>query len=120
LDVNSMISGFYVNSRDAVAGWKAASLSTMNMVRFNGVNGLQHSLTTAVEFASEAEDGGRDALGSLLRVCSREAHHLREWDTTRRPSEFAQQVLFRAVTFGETSLADRAARRLGELAEPYI
>src|SRR5262249_27119951 len=91
-----------------------------DVVRADGVHGLEHSLVTAVEFTSGAEDGVRDALSSLLRVFQREAHQLREWDAAHRPGELAQQVLFRAATLGETSLVERARGRLGALAEPYL
>jgi hypothetical protein len=87
-------------------------------VRTAGVHGLEHSLTAAWEFATVGEDGVRDALGTLLRVFRREAHHLRGWDAVQRPGEFAQQVQFRAMTFEELSLAEKAEDRLRARAQP--
>ena len=69
----------------------------------------------------------REATTASASVCSRgcrlfrrEAHHLREWDAENDPSWFAQQVMFRAVSLGETSLAARAEQRLRELARPAL
>ena len=55
-----------------------------------------------------------------MGLVRREAHHLREWDPQRQPNAFAQQVLFRAVTFGMASLAETAEHRLGQLARPCL
>jgi len=89
-------------------------------VRADGVDGLQQSLATARAFALETEDGVRESLSSMLRVFQRESHHLRESDPERQPNALAQQVLFRAVTLGETFLATRAERRLIKLARPCL
>ena len=56
----------------------------------------------------------------MLRLVQRESHHLREWDPQRQPNAFAQQVLFRAVTFGEASLAETAEHRLSRTGEPCL
>jgi len=95
-------------------------ISLEGSVRADGVDGLQQSLATAREFASETEDGVRESLSSMFRIFRRESHHLREWDPEREPNVFAQQVLFRAVTLGETALAEKAERRLTELAQPCL
>ena len=92
-----------------------------DFVRSDGIDGLEQCLTVAQEFASQY--GGRRStkpLASMLRLVQREAHHLREWDPERQPNAFAQQVLFRAVTFGETSLAEKAEHRLAQLARPCL
>ena len=68
--------------------------------RSDGVDGLQQCLMTALEFASDTDDGVRDQLLSMLRLFQRESHHLREWDRAGQPNAFAQQVLFRAMTWG--------------------
>ena len=88
--------------------------------RADGVDGLQQTLTTALDFLVGGEDEPAEALHAMLRVFRREAHHLREWDPGQQPNDLAQQVLFRAVTLGETALAARAERRLGELGRPAL
>ena len=74
----------------------------------------------ALEFAPETQYPARDALASLLRCLSRDAHHLRDWDLPHQPGCFAQQLLFRATTLGQRKLADRAEHRLETLARPYL
>ena len=88
--------------------------------RADGVDGLQQTLMTALDFLAGEEDEPAEALHAMLRVFRRESHHLREWDPGRQPNYLAQQVLFRAETLGETVLAARAERRLGELARPAL
>ncbi len=90
------------------------------IVRVEGPDGLHFALTTALDFASESHDGGKSYLSSMLRVFQRECHRLREWNHELEPSRFAQQVLFRALTLGETRLAEIAERRLTELACPAV
>ena len=90
------------------------------IVRSEGPDGLQQTLATALNFASESHDGARPYLRSMLRVFQRECHHLREWNHSLEPNRFAQQFLFRAVTLGETRLAENAERRLTDLAHPAL
>jgi len=85
-----------------------------------GVDLVQQALITALEFASEAREGARDALASLLRCLAREAHHLRGWHREHQPGLLAQQLLFRATTLGQGELADRAEHRFETLARPYL
>ncbi len=86
----------------------------------DGVDVLQQTLLTALDFLPGKQDGAADALTGMLRVFRRESHRLREWDPVRQPNSFAQQVLFRAGALGETALAARAEARLGELARPAL
>jgi hypothetical protein len=88
--------------------------------RREGCEELDTSLKTALSFASESGDDVRESLRAMLRTFQREGHQLRDWDPGSRPAGFAQQVLFRAQTTGETSLAARAEHRLKALARPYI
>jgi hypothetical protein len=89
-------------------------------VRADGIDALNQTLTTALAFASESDDGVRGRLSELLRLFQREGHHLRGRDSVCRPAAFAQQVLFRAVTLGDRTLAARAEQRLAELAQPAL
>jgi len=98
---------------DNISAWE-------DVVRSDGVDGLQQSLTTAHEFASHADHGVQGTLSSMLRVVQREAYHLGDWVLQRQPAAFAQRVLFRAVTFGEVSLAEKAEHRLTELSQPCL
>jgi hypothetical protein len=61
-------------------------------VRADGIDALNQTLTTALAFASESDDGVRGRLSELLRLFQRECHHLREWDSAGRPAAFAEQV----------------------------
>ena len=54
------------------------------IVRSEGPDGLHYALATALEFASESNDGVRPYLRSMLRVFQRECHRLREWNHERR------------------------------------
>ena len=94
--------------------------SLENTVQAEGVDLVQQALITALEFASEAREGARDALASLLRCLAREADHLRNGDRQHQPEYFAQQLLFRATTLGQRELAARAEHRLATLARPYL
>jgi WD40 repeat protein len=89
-------------------------------VRDEGVDVLQQRLTTALQFTSDADDGVRATLSSILRLFQREAHHLRNLDPKRQPNDFAQQVLFRAVTLGDMHLARKAERRLADMAHSAL
>jgi WD40 repeat protein len=89
-------------------------------VQSEGADGLQYALATALEFASESPDGARPYLRSMLRVFQRECHRLREWNPGLEPNRFAEQFLFRALTLGETRLAENAERRLTDLAHPAL
>ncbi|HEV3310716.1 MAG TPA: NB-ARC domain-containing protein, partial [Chloroflexota bacterium] len=91
-----------------------------DFVRSDGVDGLQRCLMTALEFCSATKDGVRDNLLAMLGVFQRESHHLRQWGPERQPNAFTQQVLFRAVTLGETAVAEKAELRLVELARPCL
>ena len=88
--------------------------------RTDGVDGVQQTLTTVLDFIAGGEDEPAETLHAMLRVVRRESHRLREWDAGRQPNYFAQQVLFRAATLGETALADRAEHRLEELGRPAL
>jgi WD40 repeat protein len=90
------------------------------IIRSEGPDGLHYALATAVEFAAESHDGVRPYLRSMLRVFQRESHRLREWNYEMEPNRFAQQFLFRALTLGETRLAENAERRLTDLAHPAL
>ena len=90
------------------------------IVRSEGPDGLHYALATALEFASESHDGARPYLRSMLRVFQRECHRLREWNQALEPNGFAQQFHFRALTLGETRLAENAERRLTDLARPAL
>ena len=90
------------------------------IVRDDGVDDLQQFLTTALQFASQADDVVGGTLSSMLRLFRREAHHLRGWGLQRQPNDFALQILFRAVTLGEMNLAEKAERQLTELAHPAL
>ena len=90
------------------------------IVRSDGPDGLHYALATALDFASESHDGVRPYLRSMLRVFQRECHRLREWNHELEPNRFAQQFLFRALTLGETRLAENAERRLTDLAHPAL
>ena len=94
--------------------------SLENTVQAEGVDLAQQALITALEFASEAREGARDTLASLLRCLAREADHLRNGDRQHEPGCFAQQLLFRATTLGQRELAARAEHRLATLARPYL
>jgi WD40 repeat protein len=86
----------------------------------HSVSELEYCLSTALEFASVSDSVVREAITSMLRVFRREAHHLRDLDLRRQSSFFAQQVVFRAVSLGDASLAMRAEHRLAKLAEPCL
>ena len=88
--------------------------------RADGVDVLQETLMTALDFIVGGEDEPAEALHAMLRVVRREAHHLREWDPGQQANSLAQQVLFRAVTLGESVLAAQAERRLSELGRPAL
>jgi uncharacterized delta-60 repeat protein len=90
------------------------------IVRSDGADGLQDALAKALHFAAESDDEIRPFLRSMLRVFQRECHRLREWNHGLEPNRFAQQCVFRAVTLGETRLAENADRRLTELAHPAL
>jgi WD40 repeat protein len=90
------------------------------IVRSEGPDGLHYALASALEFASESRDGVRPYLASMLRAYQRECHRLREWNHQVEPNRFAQQFLFRAMTWGETRLAQNAERRLTDLALPAL
>jgi hypothetical protein len=85
-----------------------------------GVDALIQTLTTALTFASESDEGIRGHLSRLLRLFQRECHQLRGWDATCQPAAFAQQVVFRAQTLGFEYLAAQAERRLRELGRPSL
>jgi WD40 repeat protein len=102
-----------VQAFEDVSAWE-------DFARSDGIHRLEQCLTAAQAFAAHRDDGVGEAIGSMLRLVRREAHHLRECDVQRQPNAFAQQVLFRAVTFGEESLAGAAERRLGQLARPCL
>jgi len=91
-----------------------------DLTRSSGIDGLQQCLTTARDFASPAADGIHQTLSSWLRIVRREAHSLRDWDRQRQPNAFAQQILFRAVTMGEVSLAQKAEHGLTEQPQPCL
>jgi hypothetical protein len=91
-----------------------------DVIRADGVDVLQQTLMTALDFIAIGQGEPAEALDALLRVFRRESHRLREWDSVRLPNYLAQQVLFRAATLGETIPAARAERRLRELAAAYI
>jgi WD40 repeat protein len=88
--------------------------------RSEGVEGLEQCLMAALGFASKTEDGVQEGLSTWLRLFQREAHQLPEWAAQRQPHAFAQQVLFRAMSLGETAVAERAERQLVELARPCL
>jgi WD40 repeat protein len=90
------------------------------VVRADGIDALNQTLTTALAFASLSDDGVRGRLSELVPLFQRECHHLRGWDSASRPAAFAQQVLFRARTLGFEPLTAQAERRLGELAQPSL
>jgi hypothetical protein len=112
--------GFCHSCARRVAGSFEDFTTLERMVRADGVDGLQQCLMTAFDFASDTDDGVRDHLLCMLRLFQRESHHLREWDREGQPNAFAQQVLFRAVTLGQTALAGKAEHRLTELAHPCL
>ena len=78
------------------------------IVRSDGPDGIQDALAKALHFASKSHDGIRSSLRSMLRVFQRECHRFREWNHGLEPNRFAQQFLFRALTLGETHLAEKA------------
>jgi WD40 repeat protein len=90
------------------------------IVRSEGLDGLHYALATALDFTSLPHDGIRPYLRSRLRVFQRECHRLRECNYMLEPNRFAQQFLFRALTLGETHLAENADRRITELAHPAL
>ena len=59
-----------------------------NTVQAEGVDLAQQALIAALEFASEAREGARDALALLLRCLAREADHLRNGDPPARAGVF--------------------------------
>ena len=91
-----------------------------DLARSDGIDGLEQCLAVAREFAASAEDTVDETLESMLRLVRREAHHLREWDPESQPNAFAQQVLFRAVTFERRPWPETAEQRLGQLARPCL
>ena len=90
------------------------------IVRSEGPDGLHYALATALAFASEPNDGTREHLRSTLRVLQRESHRLRDWNYDLDHSGFVQQVSFRALTMGETHVAENAECRLTDLAQPAL
>ena len=90
------------------------------ILRSEGPDGLHYAIAAAAEFAALSHDGVRPYLRSMLRVFQRECHRLREWNHELEPNWFAQQFLFRALTLGETHLAENAERRLTDLACPAL
>jgi NB-ARC domain-containing protein len=52
----------------------------------DGVDVLQQTLLTALDFLPGKQDGAADALTGMLRVFRRESHRLREWDPVRQPN----------------------------------
>jgi WD40 repeat protein len=88
--------------------------------RAEGVEGLQQTLKTALDFLAEGGDELAEVLHAMLRVVPREAHRLREWEPGRQPNDLAQQVLFRAGTLGETALTARAELWLRQLDRPAL
>ncbi len=89
-------------------------------LRADGVDGLQYSLKTARDFDSSTIGDVRTRCQQILRVVRREVHNLRISQDFTNSNYFAQQFNFRAKVLGETSLAESAARRLAELAQPYL
>jgi WD40 repeat protein len=91
-----------------------------DFTRSYGIDGLEQCLTTAREFASPTDDGIHQTISSWTRIVRREAHHLRGWASNDRPNAFAQQILFRATTFGNLSVALKAEEQLSKLAQPCL
>jgi WD40 repeat protein len=88
-------------------------------LRSGGISWLERCLETAAEF-SAGTDGLRDELLVWLRLFRREGHNLCASQFEGEPHWFAERVMFRAVTLGETALAARAERRLRELGDPAL
>src|SRR5262249_38025655 len=87
-----------VQAFDLIAAWEGLTFS-------NGIDELELCLTTARDFASSAEEDTGQTISSWLRIVRRESHNLRGWDPKRQPDGFAQRILFRSTTFGDTALA---------------
>jgi hypothetical protein len=94
--------------------------SLERICRANGVDGLEQTLMTALDFNLGGDNKSTEALTAVLRVFRRESHCLREWTPEQQLNFLSQQVLFRATTLGEATLAARAKRRLEELAQPAL
>ena len=101
-----------VQAFDNLSAWEDTVLS-------QGVDGFEQCLTIAREFAAQANDGIHQSLSSMASPGPTRSPSPPRLGPQRQPNAFAQQILFRAVTFGRSvpgpksrATAQRAARTL--------
>lgn len=96
--------------RMAKALWDMKRLHTEVVKR--GIDAVIADLRSALKICLPSREGSRKKLNALLRPLDLEAHHLRNWDPSRQPSFFLQQLRNRCFELNASKSQACAEARL--------
>ncbi|MCP4549293.1 MAG: helix-turn-helix domain-containing protein [bacterium] len=106
----------------ANALWDMKRLHTEAVKR--GIDAVIADLRSALKICLPSREGSRKKLNALLRPLDLEAHHLRNWDPSRQPGFFLQQLRNRCFELNASELqacaeAQLESQHLGYLRERF-